>query len=195
MSQALSGAKRRLSHAERHAQLLDVARDFIREEGSDALTLARLAERAGVTKPLVYQHFGTKSAVLVELYREFKERTHVALEKALRGANGDLADVSRIIADAYIGCIDAESTELPGVGGALSGSVELEELRQEADVEFSARCRTALEPFARGNSVSDAALYAILGAADGIARALVLERISFEQARDELAKVVAGIVS
>lgn len=46
-----------------------------------------------------------------------------------------------VIADAYIECIDIEGIELPGVGGAVSGSGELEELCDETDVAFSARCR------------------------------------------------------
>lgn len=190
----VTSARRRMSHADRHQQLLDVAREMIRSEGSDSLTLARMAERAGVTKPLVYQHFGTKAAVLAELYRGFKVRTHEALDAALTEAPSSLPEVARIIADAYIDCIDAESTELPGVGGALSGSPELEELRQEADEAFSARCRVALEGFARDGVVSDGALDAILGAADGIARALVLGRITFDDGRESLAKVVAGVV-
>lgn len=194
MSQSVVGARRRLSYEQRHAQLLDTAREFLREEGSDALTLARLAESAGVTKPLVYQHFGTKAGVLVELYGEFKTRTHVALDTALENAEASLPEVARIIADSYIDCIDEESTELPGVGGALSGSTELEVLRQEADVAFSARCRTALEPFAADGAVSEASLYAILGAAEGLTRALMLEKVTFDQARQALAAVVSSAV-
>lgn len=193
MTQAPASARQRMPYDARHAQLLDAAREFIREEGSDALTLARLADRAGVTKPLVYQHFGTKAGVLVELYRGFKTRTHVALDEALKTTDDSLPRVARVIADAYIDCIDAESKELPGVGGALSGSAELELLRQEADVAFSARCRAALQPFTADGDVTDAALYAILGAADGIARALVLERITFDQGREALTKVVVGV--
>lgn len=194
MNDPSAGARQRMSYADRHVQLLDAAREFIRQEGSDALTLARLADRAGVTKPLVYQHFGTKAGVLVELYGEFKTRTHVALDAALCSSSDDLAEVSRVIADAYIDCIDAESTELPGVGGALSGSPELEELRESADAAFSERCKRALDQFAENGSVSDAALYAILGAADGIARAIVLGRISSSEGRTALAKAIAGVV-
>lgn len=194
MSEAAAPTRKRMPYAQRHTQLVESARDFIRAQGSDSLTLARLAEHAGVTKPLVYQHFGTRSAVLVELYREFKGRTHLALDASLATGGSSLEDVARIIADAYIDCIDEESAEVPGVGGALSGSAELEQLREEADDAFSARCREALARFAGPDGVTDGALHAILGAADGIARALVLERISFEDGRETLAKVVAGVV-
>lgn len=195
MSQIGGNARQRMSYEERHEQLLETARVFIRRYGSDALTLAKLAEEAGVTKPLVYQHFGEKSGVLVELYREFKHRTHEALDAALATAPKSLPVISRVIADAYIDCIDIEDTEVPGVGGALSGSAELELLRDEADTAFSARCRTALEPFATDGKVDDASLIAILGAADAIARALVLERITFSQGRVALANVVEGVVT
>jgi AcrR family transcriptional regulator len=195
MSETTTAARKRMSHDERHAQLLRAARDFIREEGSDAVTLARIADHAGVTKPLVYQHFGTRAGLLAELYSEFKTQTHVALDRALIDADDNLQRVAQIIADAYIDCIDAESTELPGISGALSGSAELERLRADADEAFSDRCRIALEPFAAEEHVSDAAVQAILGAADGLARALVLTAVTFADARVALARVVAGVVS
>lgn len=195
MSGLAEAPRKRLSHSERRAQLMQVAREFIRDEGVDALTLALIAERAGVTKPLVYQHFGSKVAVLAEIYQEFKARTHTALSSALESAPGSLESTARIIADAYIDCIDAEESEVPGVQGALSGSAEMERLRQEADVEFSSRCRAALAPFATEGDISPAAMDAILGAADGLARSIVLESISSDQARDALTNVIIGVTA
>lgn len=194
MGETTAETRTRMTYAERHTQLLEVARELIRQKGSDALTLARLAEHAGVTKPLVYQHFGTRPAVLAELYGEFKARTHVALDRTLSTAEADRATVARIISDAYIDCIDAESTELPGIAGALSGSAELEELREEADAAFSARCCRALEPFTDSGHLPEGSMQAILGAADGIARAIVLGRITSSEGRTALAKVVAAVV-
>lgn len=55
-------AKKRLPKEERNRQLMDVAWSIVRGEGTDALTLGYLAERAGVTKPVVYDHFGTHRA-------------------------------------------------------------------------------------------------------------------------------------
>ncbi|MGD7003835.1 TetR/AcrR family transcriptional regulator [Corynebacterium halotolerans] len=194
MSQNDSAPRQRLPRAERRAQLLQAARELIREQGSDALTLAVLAEHAGVSKPVTYQHFGTRSAVLAELYREFKARTHTALDVSLRSAPDSLPEVARIIAAAYIDCIDEEETELPGIVGALSGSTELEKARDAADTAFSTRCRTALEPFTRDGNLPPAALHAILGAADAIARAIVLEQITPAEGKVALAKTVAGVV-
>lgn len=59
----------RLSKAERRHQLLTTARAIVREEGTDRLSLGHLAERAGVSKPVAYDHFGDRSGLLIALYR------------------------------------------------------------------------------------------------------------------------------
>src|SRR5699024_12471163 len=100
MSQIEGGTRQRMSYEDRHEQLLDTARTFIRRVGSDALTLALLAADAGVTKQLVYQHFGTKAAVLVGLYREVKNRTHEAMDAALETDGNSLSAITSVIADA-----------------------------------------------------------------------------------------------
>ena len=46
--------RRRLPREERTRQLLEVAWQLIGDVGTDALTLGKLAEAAGVTKPVVY---------------------------------------------------------------------------------------------------------------------------------------------
>lgn len=53
----------------RRQQLLETARLIVREEGADRLTLSHLAVRAGVSKPVTYEHFETRTGLLIELYR------------------------------------------------------------------------------------------------------------------------------
>ena len=60
--------RRRLTREQRARQLLDVAWALVGEEGTDALTLGRLAEAAGVTKPVAYDHFVTRNGLLAALY-------------------------------------------------------------------------------------------------------------------------------
>lgn len=187
--------RKRMSKADRHAQLLDIAQELIRVDGSDALTLARIAERAGVAKPLVYHHFGTRAAVLAELYRAFDERQHAALDAALATSPGNLNTVAQTIADAYVGCALSEGTELPGLIAALAGSPESERLRRDADQTFGSKCRKALLPFARSGEIPDAAIHAILGAADGVARAVIAGEISAEDAHAALVAAIEALVS
>lgn len=53
----------RMTGPERREQLIGVARTVFAERGYEAATVEEIAERAGVTKPIVYQHFGGKEGV------------------------------------------------------------------------------------------------------------------------------------
>jgi AcrR family transcriptional regulator len=64
----------RMTGQERRAQLLDVGRSLFAEKGFDGTSIEEIAARAGVTKPVVYEHFGGKEglyAVVVD--REMAE--------------------------------------------------------------------------------------------------------------------------
>ena len=188
----VAAPRRRLSRPERHIQLLDVARELIRDAGTDEFTLGRLAVRAGVTKPLVYEHFGDKAGVLAELYREFAARQQEMLDAALGDAELELTTVARLVAGAYIDCCLAEGRELADVVSALAGSSTLSSLRQEAEDAYRAKCREALEPLA--GPIDEAGLHAIIGAGDALARSALADGISADRARSALARVVTATV-
>ncbi|WP_197523088.1 TetR/AcrR family transcriptional regulator [Actinokineospora pegani] len=48
---------------ERRQQLLDVARALFAEKGYDSASVEEIAHRAGVSKPVVYEHFGGKEGI------------------------------------------------------------------------------------------------------------------------------------
>jgi AcrR family transcriptional regulator len=62
--------RRRISAAERRERLLDVAARVFASRGLRGTTTAVLAERAGVSEPVLYDHFDTKD----RLFRETVER-------------------------------------------------------------------------------------------------------------------------
>jgi AcrR family transcriptional regulator len=77
----------RMSGHERREQLLDVGRRLFAEKGFEAVSVEEIAAHAGVSKPVVYEHFGGKEglyAVVVD-----REMTYllVAIAEAL-GADG-----------------------------------------------------------------------------------------------------------
>lgn len=185
--------RKRLSRDDRHAQLLEVARDLIRDDGTDELTLARLADRAGVTKPLVYDHFGDRSGVLAELYRAFEARQRDTLAASLDGAEPALTAVASVVASAYVDCCIAEGRELADVVSALAGSPTLDALRQEAQDEYLGMCRDALTPYSR--TLDAAGLVGIVGAGDALGRAAITGRISADRARAALTKVVTALAA
>ena len=56
-------SKRRLPASERRAQLIDVGRAVFAKRGYEATSVEEIAERAKVSKPIVYEHFGGKEGL------------------------------------------------------------------------------------------------------------------------------------
>jgi AcrR family transcriptional regulator len=52
-----------MSGKERREQLLDVGRSLFAERGFEATSTEEIAARAGVSKPIVYEHFGGKEGL------------------------------------------------------------------------------------------------------------------------------------
>jgi|SRR5882757_1976974 len=53
----------RMTGKERRQQLLDVGRTLFAERGFEATSIEEIAARAGVSKPVVYEHFGGKEGL------------------------------------------------------------------------------------------------------------------------------------
>ncbi|MDF7814011.1 TetR/AcrR family transcriptional regulator [Hymenobacter sp. YC55] len=121
----------RLSKPDRRRQLLDMALVIIREEGADRLTLGHLAARAGVSKPITYEHFGTRAGLLIALYKLLDEQQVNALQEALKSVHHNLKDTVAVLATAYIHCSVDTGGEWHAVGAALSGSEEMGAVHQE----------------------------------------------------------------
>ena len=83
MSRAEPGRKRtRMSSSERHEQLLGVARALFAERGFDGASVEEIASHAGVSKPVVYEHFGSKEG----LYAVVADRELRTLDDAIMTA-------------------------------------------------------------------------------------------------------------
>ncbi|WP_220347855.1 TetR/AcrR family transcriptional regulator [Alkalilimnicola ehrlichii] len=115
-----------MNRGERRAQLLDVAQLIIQEEGTDGLTLGYLAERAGVSKPIAYDHFGSRAGLLIALYKAFDDTQAAALADALERTQRQLPEVARVVADAYMRCCAKAGPEWHAVSAALKGEEETE---------------------------------------------------------------------
>ncbi|NWC72218.1 TetR/AcrR family transcriptional regulator [Pseudomonas sp. P7758] len=187
--------RRRLSRDDRLRQLLDVAWQLVREEGTDALTLGHLAELAGVTKPVVYDHFGDRAGLLAALYEDFDARQNQVFAAAIEASEPTLDDRARVIASCYVDCVLLQGREIPGVIAALAGSPELETIKREYDVIFLGKCRDALSPFAVDGVIGQPGLRAMLGAADALSHAAASGEISPLEAQEELFASIKSMVS
>jgi len=73
----MAGKNRRLSASERRAQLIDVGRTVFAKKGFEATSMEEIADRAKVSKPIVYEHFGGKEglyAVVVDREMDYVVR-------------------------------------------------------------------------------------------------------------------------
>ena len=72
------GTRKRLSGWERRSQLIEIGRSVFAERGYDGTSVEEVADRAKISKPVVYDHFGGKQglyAVIVD-----REMDHVTEE-------------------------------------------------------------------------------------------------------------------
>jgi AcrR family transcriptional regulator len=83
MVRAETSTKRRMRGPERKAQLLEVARKVFGAKGFHGVSMEDVAREAGVTKPILYDHFSSKEALYLALLDadslELEERIRTAL--------------------------------------------------------------------------------------------------------------------
>jgi AcrR family transcriptional regulator len=76
--------RKRMRAPERRQQLLDVARQVFGRDGFHTVTMDAVAREAGITKPILYDHFSSKRDLYLALLEadlsKLKERVRTALE-------------------------------------------------------------------------------------------------------------------
>ena len=121
-----------IAPTQRREQLLAAADRVVQREGS-AASMNLIAAEAGITKPILYRHFGDKGG----LYRSLAARHIEDLLGRLRAAlatRGGLEVRTRATIDAYLASIEEEpqvyrflleraAVEEPGVRGEVVGFV------------------------------------------------------------------------
>lgn len=165
---------------------------IIRERGADALTLVTLAAKAGVSRPVAYDHFSTRAGLLLALFQQLEEQYVQALRDALHTAPRDLASVARLMAKAYFDCLANLGPEAPAISAALKGSDEMATQQLAMIDEYVEIMCQALQPF----SSLDAdrlrlSCVGLLGAAEAIARERHDGRVSEAAAIDVFSALIA----
>jgi len=79
--------------ARRRRQLLDVALRRFAAQGFHLTSMDDIAEAAGVTKPVLYQHFGSKRQLYLELLDDVGSQLLDAITQATAAADGPHAQV------------------------------------------------------------------------------------------------------
>ena len=98
-------ATRRLSAQARRAQLLQVARAVFASDGYHGAAMEQIAASAGVTKPVLYQHFESKKELYLGLLEEDMGRLLDEIKRAIETARSNRERIERATG-AYFTFID-----------------------------------------------------------------------------------------
>lgn len=187
MNQLDSNARTRLSRADRRQQLLEVARALIAEEGADAVTLALVAEKAGVSKPMAYDHFETRTGLLLALLEDADRHYEGVARARIASAPETVEAIAAIVAEAYIAC----ALEAGPAAAALTAAIEANgDARDVGRASRDLHAKQFAEAFAPVLPVSDARSHLIfiglVAAANTLCAELTAGRISEQAATETL---------
>ena len=115
----------RLPRGARRLQLLRAAQDVFVAQGFHAAAMDDIADRAGVSKPVLYQHFPGKRELYLALLEEHVSDLTDRVNEAMAGTDDSRARVDGAVG-AYFDFIDAE--------GEAFRLVFESDLRNDADV-------------------------------------------------------------
>lgn len=193
MSTGEMRVSKKMPKADRRAHLLAVAQEIVRQQGTDALTLGSLAERAGVSKPITYNHFETRAGLLVSLYGEIMDRQVNALADAVDDAVQELDRVARVLSEAYMDCYKSIGPEWHAIGAALKGSAEMDSYQREmiqGHVAFFGRVLSPLTDLS--DEIVLRRCVGIIGAAEALSDAMVRGHTSREEAVLDFNDLILG---
>src|SRR6187551_2264354 len=91
----------RMPRSERRAQLLDAAQAVFVQSGYHAAAMDEIADRAGVSKPVLYQHFPSKLDLYLALVEQSSDRIIDACRQALESTHDNQQRVQRAMAAFY----------------------------------------------------------------------------------------------
>ncbi len=96
----------------RREQLLDVTTELVAEAGFQAVSIQSVARRAGISRPIVYEHFGDLSGLLEALVEREVTRAlaQVAETELTNLGEGDPPELMLDSLRAYLGAVEQHPT-------------------------------------------------------------------------------------
>ena len=101
-----SGAKVRMTGQQRREQLLNVGRKLFAEKGFETVTVEEIAAKAGVSKPVVYEHFGGKEGLYAVVVDRETNYLLDSISQALVGSRNDGASARGLVEQAGLALFD-----------------------------------------------------------------------------------------
>jgi AcrR family transcriptional regulator len=144
----------RVPRAVREQQILTLAEDLFAERGYEGTSMDELAQRAGVSKPMIYGLVGSKEALFQRCFERSGEELHARMAAAVTQPQADLAAEIRATGRAFYDFIDEHSSAWAmlfslDTGGRTEASMGVIRRRQS---EFTAE-RIMRRATARGSTL------------------------------------------
>jgi AcrR family transcriptional regulator len=158
---------------ERREQLLKVARRVFGKGGFHQVSMDTVAREAGVTKPILYDHFPSKKELYLSLLEQDLAALHQKVQKALDDAPGNRERI-RASFEAYFGFVDehAEGFRLL-MQEAIGADRDLQDRIRGVQEEIHKEVTQVIERESRGSlSHADARVVALglIGMAETVAQ-------------------------
>lgn len=121
-----------MTRAAREEQLLDLAEELFLANGYERTSIEDIARAAGVTRPVVYEHYGSKEGIYLACARRARNQFNTDVMRAVAGTDDPFEQIRRA-ADAYYRVLERDPRRwqlLFGPGG-LVGDTLGEELTRE----------------------------------------------------------------
>jgi AcrR family transcriptional regulator len=135
----------RLPAARRRRQLLDVALQVFAERGFHDASMNDIAIAAGVTKPVLYQHFASKRELFAELLSDVGRDLQDTITKAITAAEGPRQMVE-LGFSAYFAYVDRHRDAFRlFYGGSMARDEEFAEVVNQTETAVAALVAKLIE--------------------------------------------------
>jgi AcrR family transcriptional regulator len=156
----------------RRGQLLELAEELFMEKGYGGFSIDDLCRAAGVSRPIVYEHFGSKDGIYIACLRRIRSE----FEAALLAAAADGTDLPMTVeqsAEAWFSILEREPQRWSLVYGGATGLVgpladQLADLR-DTTVQQIALVISQYAPNTSNEQISEWA-HAVSGAGEQLGR-------------------------
>jgi AcrR family transcriptional regulator len=174
----------RLPRAERREQLLDVTKRIVGADGLHAVSIDRVAREAGISRPIIYEHFNDLNGLLTALLDREGGRALAQLATFMPTDAGRGTELLDVLLGALTGYLEAVRADpitwrlvlMPPEGAPAFLRERVEQARAAVVAQLATLIEQAFEPWG-GQRTPDAELtaYSMSALADSWARLLLTE--------------------
>ncbi len=171
----------RLPAQERRTQLLAAALDVFAKQGFHMASMNDVADAAGITKPVLYQHFASKRQLYLELLSEVGDRLLAAIALATAEAGTPRLQVERGFGAYFRWVADDHDAFLLLFGGGARRDEEF----AAAVLRVESTIASAIAPMIQADvdpSQQRSLAFALVGLAEGVSRRQVADGGDFDPA-------------